>query len=83
MLKLLEFLLLRPAGQLLSAGVGLVALVSSFFIHNANQQAIGAKQAHARTERANADASKKAAAAAAKSVDPAAGGLRNPHYRAD
>jgi len=83
MLKLLEFLFMKPAGHIVSVGLGVVALVSSFFIHNANQQAIGAKNAVARTERANADATRKAAAAAAKSVDPAAGGVRNPHYRAD
>ena len=83
MLQLMDFLFNKTLGRVLSAGVGLVALVASFFIHNANQRAIGARTAHAATERANAEVSKKAAAAAARSVDPAARGMLNPRYRAD
>jgi hypothetical protein len=76
----LGFVFGNPLGKLVAAAAGLSVLVLSFASH---QQSIGARKTEARQERANAVARKKADDAARRSVDPAAAGLRNPHYRAD
>lgn len=76
----LAFVFGNPLGKLAALSAGAAALVLSFAYH---QQSIGARKVEARQERANAVVRKKADDAARRSVDPAAAGMRNPHYRAD
>jgi hypothetical protein len=68
----------------LPLGVGAAALVGVIVwdqlrIHKAENR--GAERAIVKVERNNAEVAKKAGSAGRKSLDPAAGGLLNPHYR--
>lgn len=72
--------LFSPLGGILAASAAVLALVVSFA---SSQQQVGAAKAVNRQEKINADATRKAASAGARSVDPAAGGVLNPYYRQD
>lgn len=74
------FLFDNPLGRITAGVAGVLVLVSAFAIQ---QQSVGALKQKARQEKANAVASKAAAAAARRSLDPAVPGVLNPHYRAD
>lgn len=70
--------------RLIPIGIGAGVLVSVFAwdqlrIYRAETR--GAASALVKVERNNAEVSSKAGSAGRKSLDPAAGGVRNPYYR--
>ena len=81
MKKLGEFLFDNPIGKLVSMGIGLVALISAYWVHIEKQRGIGERRAIEKVKANNEQVHKKASAASDKSLDPAARGVLNPYYR--
>lgn len=78
--KALDFVFDIPLGKLAAGGAALLVMIGLFA---ADQQRRGGARVVAKVEKNNADVARKADAAARKSRDPGAAGVRNPYYRRD
>lgn len=72
------------AARLIPLAIGAAAVTGYFawdYVRIQKAETRGAERALVKVERQNAELKTKAGSAGRKSLDPSAGGLRNPYYR--